>query len=104
MPIPRDECDFFELGFVPSGWRLTYDEPPEGFLYAGGAAAVIESVGQPGAARPQRRVLVALPEWAVDMKRARWLVRFSDKMVLRLRSLRRSNSTERICLEFEHPE
>merc|ERR1719498_1491689 len=40
--IPRTSCDFHRMGFVPDGWTLTGEVPPDGFFYAGGAATIIE--------------------------------------------------------------
>jgi len=80
-------------------------DPPDCFFYAGGSATVIErSEGGPGGALPEqpvRNVLLALPEWVVDLRRARWMVRFSDRRAVKLKAVKRNE--ERVCLQFEHP-
>lgn len=71
MDIGSKKFNFSATGIVQEPWRIVKTvECPKGFLMAGGDACVIqEGKGY------QKRVLLALPDWAVDLRRAKWMAR-----------------------------
>jgi len=116
------EVSFSAIGAVAPGWRITNELPPDGFLAYGGSACVIERTG-PGPLAPEahragqelpaegtrKRVLLALPSWAVDFRRSKWLAQVSSTSAgaWRLCPLRRCYQCELFSttvLEFELPE
>lgn len=91
--------DFEGRGAVASGWRCAENiTVPSGFRYMGGDACVIEDLSS-----QRRRVLVALPEWAVDINQTRWLIKLRDgpKTLVRLRNVELNHDTA--ILEFGFP-
>jgi len=69
VPIPMRHVNFHSLGLIPTGWKTCDKLAPSGFMIAGGGACLIED--QSGRVKI-RHVLLALPEWAVDMKQAKY--------------------------------
>ena len=68
--------DFEASGAIGKYWIKSGVSAPAGFLLIGGDAIVIERhPDSDPTVLGQQRVLLALPELAVDMKRARWLSR-----------------------------
>jgi len=102
MPIPRMKVNFERRGAVPVGWRKTLNQVPEAFLFAGGDACVIAEAKD----ETKRRVLLALPDWTVDLQRARWLERmrgrFEDTSLL-AKPLRIIPEADILIFEFEYP-
>merc|ERR1712070_461106 len=49
-----------------------------------------------------KHVLLALPSWAVDIRRARWLVRYGDRKSVNLRMVKRYQ--DEVCLQFVLPQ
>lgn len=96
---------FESSGAIREGWIKSKTPAPKGFSLAGGDAIVIEKE-EPG--KCQRCVLLALPELAVDLKRAKWLSRrmgFLDEASL-VCHLRRSIEVKPMgatVLEFDYP-
>lgn len=73
-----NKFDFEAFGTVPTGWVRSTARVPDGFLYVGGSATVIEREVEDDAlatAPRDKRVLLALSDAAVDMQRAKWLSR-----------------------------
>mmetsp|Transcript_56127 Transcript_56127/g.180136 ORF Transcript_56127/g.180136 Transcript_56127/m.180136 type:complete len:371 (+) Transcript_56127:59-1171(+) len=116
-PFGRHSVCFPALGAVPDGWRIVGEPAPEGFLFYGGAACIIERTSEPSGAAGtaaeapavHRRVLVALPTWAVDVRRAQCLAQVAANTPERVRHLVR---LWRVCccdvfgsvvLEFDFP-
>mmetsp|Transcript_3428 Transcript_3428/g.5706 ORF Transcript_3428/g.5706 Transcript_3428/m.5706 type:complete len:353 (-) Transcript_3428:145-1203(-) len=93
----RFKCDFVGLDWIPAGWTGLEDPPPDGFLYAGGSARVIEY-------RSERNVLVALQDWAVCLRQARLMSRCSStQSMLKVRSVRCSAEESLVCAQFDCP-
>jgi len=99
LDLPQVTFNFERTGAIPSGWKLARNvTAPIGFRFTGGDACVIESLSS-----HQRRVLVALPEWALDMSQCSWLIKFRDgsKPLVRLWSAERYY--DNAILEFDFP-
>jgi len=106
LPILPMNFDFERPHVMPGGWRKTAESPPSGFLFAGGDACVIE--GNDGGTRPTRHVLLALPGWAVEFRRAQWLARLqgrpeNDTRLCRLCRVFQVEMGDVVVFEFEHP-
>jgi len=105
--------DFEAFGMVPQGWVRSTTRVPDAFLYAGGDACVIEKEVQEQSAedtlpRRERRVVMALPELAVDLKRAKWLSRrpgfTADAASLcHLKRVKECKATGSVVIEFDYP-
>lgn len=134
--IPRKPVDFVGQSLIPEGWRLCDEVVPAGFDVLGGSACVIvpdehsldmtsvalaaqEDVANKGTSTVppinfdrvglpnSSRVLLALPEWAVDLPRAQWLSLLpqSDdwKMMPQLHRVTALESLELVVFEFAVP-
>jgi len=99
LDLPRVACDFAGRGAVPSGWRRAENVAvPSGFRYFGGDSVVIEDLSS-----QRRRVLVALPAWAVDMGSARWLIKLRDGPKSLVRLWNAEPNCDDVILEFDLP-
>eukprot|EP00929_Paragymnodinium_shiwhaense_P016019 TRINITY_DN124136_c0_g1_i1.p1 TRINITY_DN124136_c0_g1~~TRINITY_DN124136_c0_g1_i1.p1 ORF type:complete len:343 (-),score=66.20 TRINITY_DN124136_c0_g1_i1:239-1267(-) len=68
-PIERGYVDFAAHKIVPEGWQLTPTPAPGVFAQLGRHDAVISNPDLGS----RRRILFALPSWAVKKRRAEWL-------------------------------
>eukprot|EP00747_Dinoflagellata_sp_TGD_P222812 gnl/TRDRNA2_/TRDRNA2_94490_c0_seq1.p1 gnl/TRDRNA2_/TRDRNA2_94490_c0~~gnl/TRDRNA2_/TRDRNA2_94490_c0_seq1.p1 ORF type:complete len:370 (-),score=45.97 gnl/TRDRNA2_/TRDRNA2_94490_c0_seq1:101-1210(-) len=105
-PIPRNPVHFSGIGAVPSGWAKSMSTSvPEGFLVLGGDAAIIEETSSGADGLPSaRRVLLALPDWAVDTQRARALTELPEPtLVCRLRRMFKPSFSGEVIFEFDVP-
>mmetsp|Transcript_6795 Transcript_6795/g.12934 ORF Transcript_6795/g.12934 Transcript_6795/m.12934 type:complete len:372 (+) Transcript_6795:62-1177(+) len=104
IPIPRFRVDFNHIGAVPVGWRVCDEPAPEGFLFAGGCACIIEEKLRP---ELNRRVLLSLPDSAVDVRRARLLTRVGGRqegrILCRVWRANYSSMNDQVILEFDFP-
>lgn len=119
--LPTDEArekidlerkfDFEGHGAIRDGWVKSTTLAPHGFVLAGGNAIVIEKECAPGGpvkVPQQRCVLMALPEPAVDLKRAKLLNRrmgFTGEAILscHLRRITELKAVGTVLLEFDYP-
>ncbi|CAE8703182.1 unnamed protein product [Polarella glacialis] len=87
---------------IPPGWARSALPVPKCFFLGGGDACCIEQLN---AKVKTRRILVALPGWAVDKASARWLSRTTMEMrnVCKLTRYVPEPEQEFAFLEFEYP-
>jgi hypothetical protein len=104
--------DFEAFGTIPSGWRISAARVPDAFAIVGGSAIVIEKASeeqsQSGAPPPDRRVLLALPDAAVDLQRAKWLSRrpgFTAEAasLCHLRRVKEVKASGSVVVDFDYP-
>jgi len=84
LPIPFKKFPY-DRRAIPLGWRQLEDDAPLGFQLIGGDACIIERETKEqqyvrGMGMVMRRVLVALPDWALDFRRIRALVDLPGKV------------------------
>jgi len=87
LSMERTRLDFNAMGAVPTGWAVSKDDPPDGLLALGGAACLIHQTkpdvplkGQVVPPSPKYKMLLALPDWAVDVRRAHNLVQYASNL------------------------
>lgn len=87
---------------IPAGWTISSSPVPECFMLAATDACVIEKLGEQPEAR---RVVVALPCWAVDGQRARWLSRTSQDLrhICKLYRFVKEDECDYAFCEFQYP-
>eukprot|EP00930_Biecheleria_cincta_P036224 TRINITY_DN24852_c0_g1_i1.p1 TRINITY_DN24852_c0_g1~~TRINITY_DN24852_c0_g1_i1.p1 ORF type:complete len:298 (-),score=40.68 TRINITY_DN24852_c0_g1_i1:193-1086(-) len=88
---------------IPPGWFKVDDcEVPMCCMLPFGAACIIQERKAP---RLSRRVLLAMPTWAADKKRARWLARSNAGLPVVTNITRTivSDEDDLIFVEFEYP-
>lgn len=115
LPMEKKRLDFEAMGAIPAGWALSKDDPPDGLLALGGAACLIyeeEPGPHPGgmvvAQVPRTKTLLALPDWAVDVPRAKSLVQYAScleglRKFCRLTHVKRVPSFNHVVFEFDIP-
>lgn len=112
---PRDDDDEVQMhrplqlnwrrfnNVIPACWIMvdSCDVPMCCMLPFGTACVIKEN----GAARPQRRVLLALPKWAADRVRARWLARTNVKLpnIINVTRTIVAEEDDLTFIEFEYP-
>jgi len=87
LPMEKKMLDFEAMGAVPTGWALSRDDPPHGVLALGGSACLIYQnepdpppEGEAVAQTPKMKMLLALPDWAVDVPRAQSIVQYASNL------------------------
>uniref|UniRef100_A0A6T1J6C5 Protein kinase domain-containing protein n=1 Tax=Alexandrium monilatum TaxID=311494 RepID=A0A6T1J6C5_9DINO len=106
-PISCGNKDFVAMGVVPLGWEITADEVPEGFSFLGGTACVIQKTDMDPSSR--KHILLAMPEWAVDVDLAYRLAQLTtclelDSRVCRLWRVSCVHTFNTVVFEFEAPQ
>jgi len=122
LPVPRRSLDLVRMGLIPVGWKKSAIPVPEGVFFAGGDACVIQRVegcssggcldaagGKTQtlqACKHDLRVLLALPDWSVDVDRGRWIMRplsVDWRYLSRVSQVTRRESSHIVIVEFEYP-
>mmetsp|Transcript_79446 Transcript_79446/g.208621 ORF Transcript_79446/g.208621 Transcript_79446/m.208621 type:complete len:388 (+) Transcript_79446:79-1242(+) len=130
-PLEPRGVDFEAMGAIPKGWQRTHDPLPHGFLFFGLEGCLIapdpsHARGPSGVAAQEAaktrggtsesspsgsclsRVLLAFPDWAVDMPRARWLEMAMKRpdmtpKLCRFRRIHSAPNFNSVVLEFDYP-
>lgn len=115
LPLERTQLDFEAMGVVPSGWAVSPHNPPDGVLALGGSACLVYQKepdlslkGKAVAESPKLKILLALPDWAVDVPRAYSLVQYASnfeglRKFCRLTRVRRAPRFNQVVFECDLP-
>jgi hypothetical protein len=115
LPMERTQLDFEAMGVVASGWVVSRDSPPHGVLVLGGSACLIHqkepdlpSKDKEVAESPKFKMLLALPDWAVNVSRA-YNVQYASnfeglRKFCRLTRVIRAPRFNHVVFEFDLPE
>lgn len=100
--IGQANLDWQSYKLIQTGWTVRKAPVPECFTLAATDACVVESLAEP---QENRRVLVALPSWAVDEHRAELLARTSQglRQICKLHRFIKEDGCDYAFCEFQYP-